>query len=63
MTHRVPTKREEAIMKRNGLSRDEFAVCRAGEDYLHLLCYKTRDELILHQGDLKWPKEEESLSQ
>ena len=46
-------------MERNGLNTEEFAVCRAGEDYLHLLCYRTRDELILHRGDLKWPEEQD----
>ena len=59
VTYRVPTKREAEIMERNGLNTDEFAVCRAGEDYLHLLCYRTRDELILHRGDLKWPEEQD----
>lgn len=58
MTYRVPTKREAEIMERNGLNPDEFAVCRAGDDYLHLLCYRTRDELILYRGDLAWPDEE-----
>lgn len=57
VTHRVPTKREAEIMERNGLNTEEFAVCRAGDGYLHLLCYRTRDELMLHQGDLKWPEE------
>ena len=57
VTHRVPTEREAEIMARNMLSADEFAVCRAGDDYLHLLCYRTRDELILNRGDKKWPKE------
>ena len=59
MTYRIPTKREAEIMERNGLNPDEFAVCRAGDDYLHLLCDRTRDELILHRGDLAWPDEED----
>ena len=57
--HRVPTKREAEILARNGLSKEEYAVCRSGDDYLHLLCYRTRDELILHRGDLAWPDEED----
>ena len=58
MNYRIPTKREREIMKNNCLDPEEYAVVRSGEDWLHLHCYRTRDDILLYQGDRKWPEEE-----
>ncbi|MGM9601080.1 MAG: hypothetical protein ACI3W5_05800 [Faecousia sp.] len=58
MNHRIPTDRERWILKCNGLNPEEYAVVQGGEDWLHLLCYRTRDTIRIYQGDKKWPQEE-----
>lgn len=58
MNYRIPTSREKLIMERNGLDPGEYAVVQGGEDWLHLLCYRTRDTIRLYQGDKKWPEED-----
>lgn len=58
MNYRIPTNREKQIMEQNGLDPEEYAVVQGGEDWLHLLCYRTRDTIRIYQGDKKWPEEE-----
>ena len=60
MNHRIPTDRERRILKCNGLNPEEYAVVQGGEDWLHLLCYRTRDNIRIYQGDKKWPEEEKT---
>lgn len=60
MNNRIPTERERRILKSNGLNPEEYAVVQGGEDWLHLLCYRTRDTIRIYQGDKKWPEEEKT---
>lgn len=58
MNHRIPTDRERRILDGNGMNPEEYAVVQGGEDWLHLLCYRTRDTIRIYQGDKRWPQEE-----
>lgn len=58
MTNRIPTDRERRILEGNGMNPEEYAVVQGGEDWLHLLCYRTRDTIRIYQGDKRWPQEE-----
>ena len=58
MNNRIPTDRERRILEDNGMNPEEYAVVQGGEDWLHLLCYRTRDVIRIYQGDKKWPEEE-----
>lgn len=58
MNNRIPTDRERRILTANGMNPEEYAVVQGGEDWLHLLCYRTRDTIRIYQGDKKWPEEE-----
>lgn len=60
VTHRTPTKAERMILERNGMNPDSYAVTRSGEDSIQLLCYKTRDEIVIFRGDRKWKKDGEN---
>lgn len=59
VTHRIPSKAESIILEQNGMDPNSYAVTRRGEDSLQLLCYKTRDEIMIFRGDRPWPKEPE----
>ena len=54
MSFRVPNSMEQEILKRNGMNPREYVVVSAGENYLHVRCYKTRDDIAIYQGDKKW---------
>lgn len=60
MNHRIPTDRERRILEGNGMNPEEYAVVQGGEDWLHLLCYRTRDTIRIYQGDKRWPEEEKT---
>lgn len=53
---RTPDKRERELMARNGLKPEDYGVVLAGEGYLILLCYRTRDTIRIDRGDRKWPR-------
>lgn len=52
--YRPPTEEEEEIIKRNGIDPEEKTVFMRGDDYIYLLCYTTRDIIVIRQGDKKW---------
>ena len=50
--YRLLTPEEEEVLRRNGLDpKAGYAVALAGEGYLHLIHYKTRDMITIRQGD------------
>ena len=52
----VPDEREAEIISRNGMDPKEYAVILREENYIQLLCYKTRDTIDIRKGDKQWPK-------
>ena len=61
MSYGVPNRREQEILTSNGMNPREYVVVNAGEDWLHVRCYKTRDDITIHQGEKKWPEEERQV--
>lgn len=53
--YHVADDREQEILRRNGMNPGEYAVMGSGEDWLRVLCYKSRDVILLNQGDRRWP--------
>ena len=52
--YRTPTEREVEILRRNGIDPENLAISHADDDCIRALCYKTRDEIVIHRGDKKW---------
>ncbi len=52
--YHVPDDRQTKIIIENGMDPKEYAVISAENDCLHLLCYKTRDQVIIRKGDRAW---------
>ena len=52
--YRMPTEEELAIIRRNGIDPDGVCVSFRSEDTICLLRYKTRDEIVIRQGDRNW---------
>lgn len=50
----IPNEAEEKIMLANGLDPHAFCVTFRDETKICLRNYKTRDDIIIHQGDKKW---------
>ena len=42
------------ILRDNGLNPKEYGLCHVSETGIRLLCYKTRDTIVIHQGDKPW---------
>lgn len=51
---RMPDEEEVRIIRENGLDPARYGVTWSTEDSIHLLCYKTRDEIHIHKGDRPW---------
>lgn len=56
MSYRVPDRREQEILRNNQMNPREYVVVNEGEDYLHVRCYKSRDDITIYRGDKKWPE-------
>ena len=52
--YHVPDDRQAKIITANGMNPKEYAVISAEKNCLHLLCYKTRDQVIIRKGDREW---------
>lgn len=52
--YRVPDTQEEEILRRNKIDPDTVMVGHRSEDAIYLLNSKTRDMIIIRQGDKKW---------
>ncbi len=52
--YRVPEGKEIEILRRNGIDPESVAVTHRDERSITLLCYKTRDQISIRQGDKKW---------
>lgn len=53
--HRPPDEEEMRIIRENQIEPDgKFAVTHRTETEIYLLCYKTRDEIVIRKGDRKW---------
>lgn len=55
---KVPDQWEETIISENGMDPKEYGVILSDPDCLILLHYKTRDNVIIRQGDKPWPQRE-----
>lgn len=54
MKARIPEPEEEVILRENGLDPNEYAVIHTTETSIRLLCYKTRDYIVIEKGDRTW---------
>ena len=52
--YRMPKEEEIEIIRRNGIDPEGVAVTYRDAKTIQLLRYKTRDEIIIKQGDKKW---------
>ena len=52
--YRVPTPEEEEIIRRNGIDPEGKAISNRSEDCISLLCFQTRDTIMIYRGDKKW---------
>ena len=51
---KVPTDEERRIIRENGLNPEEYAVTFRTDTEIYLLCYKTRDQVVIRKGDRPW---------
>ena len=51
---KVPTDEERRIIRGNGLNPEEYAVTFRTDTEIYLLCYKTRDQVVIRKGDRPW---------
>lgn len=54
MKARIPEPEEEVILRENGLDPNEYAVIQRTETIIRLLCYRTRDYIVIEKGDRAW---------
>ena len=54
MKFRVPTEKEEEIMRRNGVDPDGTAVIYRDDDTIHIRRHKTGDEITIKKGLRAW---------
>lgn len=52
----IPNETVAKIMEENGLNPDRFCVLLQEETTIVLRNYKTRDDVVIHQGDKPWSK-------
>lgn len=52
----VPNETVAKIMEENGLNPDSFCVLLQEETTIILRNYKTRDDVIIHEGDKPWSR-------
>lgn len=52
--YRVLTEQEEEILRRNGIDTEHVVVELRTEVSIWLLNHKTRDTIVVRQGDKKW---------
>lgn len=50
----IPNEREERILRGNGMDPREYGVLYREDTVIHLLCYKTRDTVVIRKGDRPW---------
>lgn len=51
---RCLTDEEKEILRRNGIDTNSVSVTFRKDDTIHLINHKTRDDIIIYQGDRKW---------
>ena len=51
---RVPDEEEEKIIRENRMDPKEYGITYRTETEIYLLCYKTRDEIVIRKGDRPW---------
>lgn len=54
MKAQMPDNLEEKILRENGLDPNEYAVTYRTEAEIYLLCYRTRDTVVIRKGDRPW---------
>lgn len=52
--YRVPDEEERRIIRENGIDPDAVTVSFRTETSIHLLYFKTRDEIVIRKGDRPW---------
>ncbi|MCI7808006.1 hypothetical protein MR626_01750 [bacterium] len=50
----VPDEREKKIIRENQMDPDHYGVTYRDKDTIRLLCYETRDEVVIQKGDRPW---------
>lgn len=51
---RVLDEKEKEILRRNGVKCENVSVTLRTDHSIHLLNHKTRDDIVIYQGDKKW---------
>lgn len=51
---RLPDKEEQRIIRENGMDPEAYAVTYRTDTEIYLLCYKTRDHVVIRKGDRPW---------
>lgn len=51
---RVPTEDEARIIRRNGIDPEAVSVTHRDERSIWLIYHKTRDEIVIRQGERSW---------
>lgn len=57
---RLPNKEEQRIIQENGLNPEEYAVTHRTDTEIYLLCWKTRDQVVIRKGDRPWKENSKS---
>lgn len=52
--NREPDEQEKEIIRRNGIECEHVSVTLRTDTSIHLLNHKTRDDIVIYQGDRKW---------
>lgn len=50
----VPDDLEKRIIRENGMDPSNYGVCYRDATCIRILCYLTRDMIIIYKGDRKW---------
>ena len=50
----VPDEQEKRILRENGLDPEKYGVTYRDDATIHLICYDTRDDVVIRKGDRPW---------
>ena len=50
----VPDEQEQRILRENHMDPGHYGVTYQDKDTIRLLCFDTRDDIVIHKGDRPW---------
>lgn len=57
---RLPNKEEQRIIQENRMKPEEYAVTHRTDTEIYLLCWNTRDQVVIRKGDRPWKENSKS---